>query len=421
MSAKERNRLLVVSRVRSQGMNLKDAASVLSLSYRQMRRIYRRYLEEGDAGLVHRSRGKTSNRGFTRVFKEATLARYRDRYTGFGPTLAVEKLAEDDYVLDHETMRRWLLAAGLIERRRKRAKYRKLRERSAHFGQLVQMDGSHHAWFEERGETSCLMNMVDDATGVRLSLMDKEETTDLAMRCLRAWIDIYGIPEALYVDRKTVFVTDREPTISEQLAGEEPLTHFGRACKKLGIRIITAYSPQAKGRVERSHGVYQDRLVKEMRLQGVSTIDGANALVFAGFVDRLNDKFAKEPANEEDRHRPLEKRVDLAAVFSYEDERTIGNDFTVRYQGRFFQITKQPNLPLPKSKLVVQRRLDGSIHLIYRDSELAFKEISGFKRTPRVCRREERPKPKIAAKYVPPADHPWRRGWSTKPSITVTP
>ena len=420
MSRKERYRLLTLSRVHEKGMRLKDAACVLSLSYRQTRRIYQRYLEEGDAGLVHTGRGKRSNRGFGQTFKAAVLARYENRYKDFGPTLAVEKLAEDGFHLDHETLRRWLLSAGLIKRRRRRAKYRKLRKRSAHFGELVQMDGSHHAWFEERGEPACLMNMIDDATGVRLSLMDEEETTEVAMRVLWSWIERYGIPEALYVDRKNVFVTDREPTIEEQLKGEEPLTYFGKALKKLSIKITTAHSPQAKGRVERCHGVFQDRFVKEMRLLGVDTIEEATKLLCSGFVDSLNDKFSREPADEVDRHRPLRKGEDLAAIFSYEDERTIGNDFTIRYQGRIFQIKKQADLPCPGKRLTVQKRLDKSIHLIYRDRGLLFDEISEVSRVTEANKTRGARKVKPAAKYIPPANHPWRKGWG-KPSITAAP
>jgi len=245
MSGKERQRLLVLSRVRDQGMSLKKAAKVLSVSYRQTRRIYKRFIDEGDQGLVHKSRGKTSGRGFDLRVKQTVIDLYKNKYDGFGPTLAAEKMLEEDsIVLDHETLRRWLIKNGLLKRRRKRPSHRKRREPKAHFGELIQLDGSHHLWFEDRSFESCLMNMVDDATKTTLSLMDKEETTEVSMRLLLAWIDKYGIPETLYVDRKNVFVTDREPTLEEQLKGETPLTHFGRACKKLGIQIIIANSPQ---------------------------------------------------------------------------------------------------------------------------------------------------------------------------------
>lgn len=408
MSKKEQDRMLTLSRVRDNGMSLKEAAEVLSLSYRQTKRIYHRFMLEGAAGLVNKSRGRPSNKGFPPEFRTAVTARYRERYEGFGPTLAAEKLAEDDgLLLSRETLRRWLYEAGLIKKRRKRSTHRRWRERSKSFGQMLQMDGSHHRWFEERGDEKCLMDIIDDATGVRLALMDEEETTEAAMRLLLAWISKYGVPQSLYVDKKNVFVTDREPTIEEQLKGEKPLTHFGRACKKLGIKIITAHSPQAKGRIERCHGTFQDRLVKEMRLQGIDTIEEANKLLDGGFTKRLNDKFASDPACFKDRHRTLGKDEDLNAVFSFEETRSVANDFTVRYKGRFFQIEKQKNLPRPRTKITIQRRLDETIHLIHDGCELNFTDLGELPQHPaksKVEASERRP-------YTPPPDHPWRQSY----------
>lgn len=406
MSSKERQRLLVMSRVKDQGLSIKKAAKVLSISYRQAKRIYKRYIDEGDAGLNHKSRGMISGRGFDLSLRLAALNLYKEKYNDFGPTLAAEKLLEEDgFALDHETLRRWLIADGLWKRQRKSRGYRQRRIPRPHFGELIQMDGSHHRWFEERGDESCLMNMVDDATKTTLSLMDKEETTDVAMRLLWAWIDEYGIPEALYVDRKNVFVTDREPTLEEQLKGELPVTQFGRACQKLGIQIICANSPQAKGRVERNHGVYQDRLVKELRLKGISAIGEANELLSSGFVDNLNAKFAIPPADPQDRHISVGKKTDLAAIFSFEYERTIGNDYTVRYDNHLFQITKQSALPPVRTKITVQKRLDGSIHLVHEDHELEFVEIAKETLADPVIEQKQ---PKKTTAHTPAANHPWR-------------
>lgn len=420
MSGRERQRLLVLSRVRDEEMSLKRAAKVLSISYRQTRRIYKRYIEEGDAGLVHKSRGKPSGRGFDLRVKQTVLELYKDKYDGFGPTLAAEKLLEEDAVeLDHETLRRWLIKDGLWKRRRKRSAFRQRRSPRNHFGELVQMDGSHHLWFEDRGDKCCLMNMVDDATKTTLSLMDEEETTEVSLRLLMAWIDKYGMPEALYVDKKNVFVTDREPTLEEQLKGEVPLTHFGRACQKLGIEIITANSPQAKGRVERNHGIYQDRLVKEFRLKGISAIDQANQLLTRGFIDKLNSKFAIAPANPKDYHRPVDKKTDLESIFSFEYERTVTNDFTVRFDNRVFQITKQTALPQARAKLLVQKRLDGSIHLIYQGQAVEFVETDkDIQDSRNVLPKQARPKKSIP--NIPAADHPWRCKWSNKQLARAT-
>ena len=322
-------------------MTIREVSQKLGLSYRQSRRSYKRFREEGDAGLVHRSRGQPSPRAKPAEFRRAVLERYRERYEGFGPTLATEKLAGDGYKLGHETLRRWLMVDGQWSRRRKRGKHRTRRPRREHFGELVQMDGSHHEWFGAGRLRTCLMNMVDDATGATMALMAEQETTEGAMKLLWNWIERYGIPKALYTDKKNVFVTDREPTIEEQLAGEEPMTAFGKACKKLGIEIIRAHSPQAKGRVERSNGVYQDRLVKELRLRGITTVEDANKLLAEGFSEALNAKFEQEPASPTDFHRRVPKRLNLAEVFCCEETRTVQNDWTIRYNNRFYQILKE--------------------------------------------------------------------------------
>lgn len=414
MSAKERKRKSVFDRVLEGGLSLKAAAELLGLSYRQCRRSYKRFCEEGDRGLVHRSRGRRSNRAKPARLKRAVLARYRRRYPGFGPTYACEKLAEQGYHLCAESLRQWLLADGQWHKRRKRATHRQRRERKAHFGELVQMDGSHHRWFGPEAGQACLMNMVDDARGTTLALMAEEETTEAAMGLLWQWVERYGIPKALYTDKKTVFVTEREPTLEEQLAGEEPRTAFGTACAKLGIELITAHSPQAKGRVERKHGVYQDRLVKELRLRRMSTIAGANKLLGNGFVDQLNAKFEHVARSDEDFHRRVPQRMNLAEVFCFEHRRTVQNDWTVRYRNRHYQIAKENRpLPRPKDKVVVRVLLDATMQFIYRDKPLAFTAIAPPPpRANRTVAADAPPGPKTRARPQPkPAPtHPWRQG-----------
>jgi len=371
-----------------------------------------RFGAQGDGGLVHRSRGRPSNRGKPHEFKAAVLARYSERYEGFGPTLAAEKLLADGYELDHETLRRWLVAeGGQWQWQRKGVKHRQRRERRAHFGELVQMDGSHHEWFGQGEGPSCLMDMVDDATGETLALVGEQETTELAMRALWAWCERYGIPQALYTDHKNVFVTDREPTVEEQLAGQEPLTEFGKACKKLGIEIIPAGSAQAKGRVERRHADYQDRFVKELRLEGITTIKGANELLQNGFVDQFNGKFARPPRSDTDLHQPVAPELELREVFCFEQTRVVSNDWTVQCDNRFYQIVKRNDpLPRPRQRVTVRRLLDGTIQLLYRDKKLRFKEIeppeAPLRYTePAAARPHARRK-----KHKPAPDHPWRRG-----------
>lgn len=406
MSRKERSRLLVCTRVLDEHMSLKTASEVLNISYRQMRRVFKRFAEEGDVGLVHRSRGRSSNRGYDPEFRARVLARYQERYDGFGPTLAAEKLVEDGLTLDHETLRRWLLAAGLAKKRRKRPVHRAARPRKAHFGELVQLDGSPHPWFEDRAPSSCLMEMIDDATGTRVAFMCDQETTADAMRILAAWIERYGVPEALYTDKHTIYVTDREPTIQEQLDGDEPLSAFGTACADLGIAIIPADSPQAKGRVERAHGVLQDRLVKEFKLENVSTIEEANRIIAGGFTDSINTKFAVAPAKSEDRHRRVRRDEDLDRILSLRQTRTVSNDFTIRHQGRTLQIEKQRGLPRPATEITVATHLDGSLHVLNEGRELTHTDVTEQLRT----RSAAQPKEIKTQTYAKPAaDHPWRK------------
>lgn len=379
MSTKELARKSVFERVRGGHGSLVQAAGQLGLSYRQVKRCYGRWREEGDKGLVHRSRGVASNRGIAAKTKRAILRRCQKRYVALelGPTLMAEKLEEDGYRVDHETLRRWLLQKGLWSKRRKRAEHRQRRERRARFGELLQMDGSHHRWFGAERPESCVMNIVDDATGRTMKLMDTEETTEAAMRLLWKWIETYGIPCALYTDRKNVFVTNRGPTLEEQLADEEPRTAFGAACAKLGIRIIPANSPQAKGRVERNHGVDQDRLVKELRLKGITTIDGANKLLANGYTEHVNAKFAVAPADPIDAHRRLPKHTVLEEVFAFEDKRVLTNDWTIRHENTYYQILEENRpLPKPKDKLLLRRRLDGTLTIEYNGKPLAYRKIA---------------------------------------------
>jgi hypothetical protein len=340
---------------------------------------------------VHGNRGRRSNRARPAEFRRAVVKLYRERYEGFGPTLATEKLAEHGYELDHETVRRWLIADGQWKRCRKRGKHRARRVRKEHFGELVQMDGSHHGWFGAGRARACLMNMVDDAQGTTMALMADEESTEAAMRLLWSWIERYGIPKALYTDKKNVFVTDREPTIEEQLAGEEPMTAFSKACKKLGIEIIRAHSPQAKGRVERSHGVYQDRLVKELRLKRITTVEGANKLLADGFSQALNARFQRRPASRTDFHRGLPKTLNLAEVFCWEQTRSVQNDWTIRYNNRFYQIVKENRpRPRPKEKVLVRVLLDASMQILYRGKKLKYEPVA-------------KPPPRKAEKVTPVA------------------
>jgi hypothetical protein len=378
MGRKELMRAKVMEMVKQGNLTLKEGSIQLRLSYRQAKRVYARYKEEGDAGLIHRSRDRKSNNQKSDGLRKSALEAYQSYYSDFGPTFAAEKMAErDGIVVDHETLRRWLLAEDLWKRKRRSNPYRSRRDRRERFGELVQFDGSHHDWFEGRREKCCLMNMVDDATGETLSFISEQETTVSAMTLLWLWIRTYGIPQAVYCDRKNAFVINREPTIEEQLQGIEPRSPFELACEKLGIEVIVAYSPQAKGRVERNHAVYQDRFVKELRLRKISTIESANVFLEQEYLPAINTKFAQLPKEPEDAHAPVLKNLDLADIFCFESRRAVSNDFVVQFENHLFQISKDSRLrPRPGDKVTIRKWLDNSIHIYWKNKTLLVQEIN---------------------------------------------
>lgn len=410
MSGGERERLKLFERVKRGGLSLREAAEICGLSYRQTRRLYKRYRVGGDRSLVHRGRGRPSNRALPAEFKATVLARYQERYPDFGPTLAAEKLALDGHLVDHETLRGWLIKAGLWQKRRKRGKHRSWRERRAHFGELVQLDGSHHQWFEARASKCCLMNMVDDAQGTTLSWLAEEETIFAAMKLLWLWILRYGMPQSLYTDKKNVYVIDEKTREKAADSGEEVFTQFGRACRQLGIKIITAHSPEAKGRVERNHGIYQDRLVKELRLAQINTIDAGNQFLQNDYCDQLNERFALAPRSEVDFHRSA-TGYDLASIFCIEEERTVSVDWIVRFENQFYQLQPLRKAQVPKGKVLVRRYLNDELHFCYADRDLAYTllpERPKRKTVVKIKSKSGNGASSIVKPYVPPADHQWR-------------
>lgn len=380
MSRRELRRVEVLARVKSHELKVVDAASLMGLSYRQAKRLWKRYREEGASGLKHGHAGRASARAKPAKFRRRVLKLVQEKYGAgegerFGPTLAAEHLASEDGMrIDAETLRRWMLAEGLWSRRRKRKPYRQRRERRRHFGELVQMDGSFHDWLEQRGPDGCMMNMTDDATSEVELRLGEEETIWAAANTLRGWIEKRGVPQALYVDWKNVY--KRAPTQREQLRGEEPVTQFGRMCEKLGIEILAAGSPQAKGRVERNHGTHQDRLIKKMRRKKIRTHEQANVYLQQEYLPEHNARFRCAAAEEENYHRPTPSAAELREVFRLESARVIGNDWVVRYDNRLFQVQAQSRKYAPaQGKVVVCEWQDGTMEIEYRGRKLPWKEI----------------------------------------------
>jgi len=411
MSQRELGRVEVLARVGSQQLRVVDAATLMRVSYRQAKRLWKRYREEGAAGLKHRSAGRVSRRAYEEKFRRKVLERVREKYGGapgerFGPTLAAEHLAsEDGLAVDAETLRRWMLAEGLWSRERKQRRHRQRRERKEHFGELVQMDGSFHAWLEERGPNGCLIDLVDDATNHTFAQLGEQETIWAVADGLRTWIERHGVPLAVYVDWKNLY--KRPATPGERLRGEEPITQFGRMCAKLGIEVIAASSPQAKGRVERVHGTHQDRLVKKLRRKQITTHAAANVYLQTEYLPEHNQRFARVAARAEDYHRRAPRPAELDRIFRLESERVISADWVVRYANRFFQLQRQSRHYAPvKGRVLVCEGRYGQIAIEYRGRALRGQEIPAPAPAPV---RKARRVPAGRRKWVPPADHPWRR------------
>lgn len=404
MSQKERVRLVVMEQVKQDELTVAEAGEVLGLSYRQTKRVWRRYRVDGDQGLVHRSRGQPGKRAKPAKLKARVLARYEERYPDFGPTLAAEYLAEEGLVVDHETLRRWRLAQGKPRLRRRRQRHRQWRQRKPCFGAMLQLDGSQHDWFEGRGPRCVLMVMVDDATGRVWAQFFEEETTHASYNLLEAWSRQHGLPQSLYVDRDSIYRCEGAGSIADQLAGQEPQTQFGRAMKELGVELILANSPQAKGRVERMNGTLQDRLVKALRLAGISELKAANEHLRKKFLPAFNRKFAMQAASQADVHRKAPRN--LNEVLSWQEQRVVQRDWTLVHERRWYQLDRQHEvMSLAGKKVMVRTLRDGTVQLEHGGKKLQWKELSGRPARPAVLAVT---KAQPAKEWKPAADHPWR-------------
>ena len=406
MSQKERVRLSVMKQVQEDELKLVEASEVLGLSYRQAKRVWARYQLQGDQGLVHVARGKPGKRAKPAKLKARILARYDERYGDFGPTLAAEYLAEEGLNVDHETLRRWLLAKGKPRMRRGRQRHRQWRERKPCFGAMVQLDGSHHDWFEGRAARCVLMVMVDDASNRVWAQFSEEETTRASYDILEAWVRRWGLPQSLYVDKDSIYRCEGLGSIAEQMAGKGPQTQFGRAMEQLGVGLILANSPQAKGRVERMNGTLQDRLVKALRLEGINDTASANEFLAKKFLPGFNRKFEVEPASQADAHRAVPR--ELNQVLSWEEQRVVQKDWTVVCQNQWYQLDRQHEpLGLAGKKIIVRTLRDGTVQLVRQGVKLRFRRLSV-----RPQRRVEKPLEVVSPLKAPgrlACEHPWRQ------------
>ena len=414
MNLKERDRLAMFRRVGSRQITVVQAAKRLSISYRQAKRLWQRYRQIGDAGLVHGLRGRPSNnRPACDGRRQRAIDLYGEHYQGFGPTLAAEQMRErHDLVVDHETLRRWLIDAGLWRVGRRRRVAHRRRERRACFGELVQFDGSDHHWFGEDRRRCVLMVMIDDATGLTEARFFEAETTEAAMIIFQQWTMRHGLPRALYPDRHSIHRrNDKQADEIEHRTGKRPLTRFGQAMAELGVSLICATSPQAKGRVERANATHQDRLVKLMKLEAITNIDAANVYLQQTYLPAHNAKFAVEPTEATDVHRPIEPEELDAALCPVLEERVVDQTGGVSWRGRRFQLIGPEATPRRRRRVRVRQRLDGRVELVgLHDGQV----LASGERPKKTASPPPKPTPaQHLADHRPPhrpaENHPWRK------------
>ena len=372
MSIKEAKRLTVIERIVGKQLRQVEGARLLELSTRQIRRLTGRVRKEGVKGIIHRSRGRPSNRKTAPETRERVLDLCRDVYAGFGPTLASEKLSEREGIrINAETLRLWLNEARIPYERRKKRPHRQWRERKQCCGEMVQIDGSHHDWLEGRGPRLVLMGYIDDATGRVFARFYAYEGTLPVLDSFGRYVGRYGLPGSVYLDRHTTYKSSGKPTIEDELNNRRPQSQFERAMSELGVRVIHANSPQAKGRIERLFRTFQDRLIKEMRLEKVGTLAEANRFL-GRYLPKHNRRFSVPAALGVDVHCPVPAGTDLGSILCIREERVVRNDGTVLFEGELYQIKDQGHV----RKVTVERRTDGSLRFTDRGRLLTFKKIA---------------------------------------------
>ncbi len=414
LSSQELDRVSVMEAILAKRLRQREAAVQLGLSIRQIQRLVRRYREFGAEGLVSGHRGKTPGNARSLSVRQAVLSLVRERYRDFGPTLASEKLLEiHGQSISREALRRWMIADGLWQpKSRRKARIHPRRVRRPGFGELVQIDGSPHDWFEGRAEPCTLIVFIDDATSRLLALrFVPAETTQAYLETLAQYLQQYGRPVALYSDKHSIFRVNHP-----QREGE--LTQFSRALKTLDIQAIHAHTPQAKGRVERANQTLQDRLVKEMRLQGICNRDTANAFLPA-FIETYNQRFAVAPQSAHDTHRPvLHTPSELALILCPQHIRTLSKNLTCQFQNREYQIqTQGPGYTLRKATITVCEAFDKTVTLLYKGRSLPYRILQqGEPPTPLADEKRVRSvvhqakiNQKQRPRWKPAPDHPWRR------------
>jgi hypothetical protein len=404
MRAKEIKKYQVIRKVLDKQINQQEASEYLGITDRQVRRIVKRVRVEAERGVIHKSRGKGGSLKIRPNFRRKVLELYAKNYWDFGPTLASEKLFERDGIkVCEETLRLWLIKEGLWQlSKQRKSNDRTRRERKEHFGQMVQMDGSHHDWLEGRGPKLVLMGYIDDATSKFHGRFYDYEGTMPAMGGLKGYIKRYGLPGSIYLDKHSTYKTNKNKYqyTDWPFRDEEELTQFGRACKELGVELIFAHSPQAKGRVERVFKTLQDRLVKELRLEAINTLEDANRLL-QSYLPIFNKKFEVSAKASGDFHRLVDNKVNIDDILCIKMERFLRNDRTILHKSQWYQILTKTRA----QRVMVNEYLNGQVAIKYGKERLQFKviEAPSIKVHPVLVRRfKSRPR------RSPAANSAWR-------------
>jgi len=419
LSQRERDRLRVLHELEQGHLQQREAARRLRLSDRQIRRLQKRLQQQGDRGLIHRLRGRKSNRKISEELQQRALRQLGRRcYVGFGPTLACEHLARQGMVVSRETLRNWMSQAGLWRPRPQRLRALHVwRPRRTAFGELVMLDSSPFRWLEDRAPACHLIALIDDATSRVCGRLVSHDTTEENLRTLQGWLERWGRPLALYTDKNSLFLTSRPVQWQEQLQGTPARTQFGRALAELDIEWIAAHSPQAKGRIERLFGTLQDRLVKEMRVRQIATLEQANLFLQITFWPFWEQRFTVKPALASNAHRPLGTHR-LEQILSVRVARTVASDHTVKWDGQRWGVPReQVCAGLRGAGAEIERRLDGTHWLRFRGRYLPLTAcpapaLAGPTRTPPgKPKKQKAPTGKSKIKYHVPPEHPWRKPW----------
>jgi len=377
MSIKELQKAEIISKVINKKISQVDASEILRLSYRQINRLVNKVRQNGIKSLVHGNRGKKSKRKITEEKTNEIIKIYQEKYYDFKPTFACEKLLENHQIkISNETLRQMLIKKHLwTPRKHKNKNCHTWRERRSHPGELVQIDGSAHRWLEDRlNQEFCLMGFIDDASNTYFGKFYEYEGILPVFDCFKKYISEYGLPAAVYLDRHSTYCTTRQPTVEEQLKEKYPDTQFEMAMKELGVEVIHAYSPQAKGRIERSFKTHQDRLIKELRLANISTIKDANDFL-KDYWPKHNKKFAVQPKKAHKLFSKLPTHIDLKWTLAIRDSRIIGNDYTIRWQNRVFLISN-PRQTMRKQKVEIRQSISGELRFATKNKILTVKEVT---------------------------------------------